>query len=164
MPLVIPRYLQARDLLSASVSTGTMTTTITWATATELSLAGTGTGTWKAFEFTGNPQLAQFMPSDASVANYQNEFDDWEFTAREITPANGSGTFTAAWTTKDYFRFDYVYRPREIGTGAGTRLVVVGIRSTLKVPLSTGENVQEVTIRPIGWPVYVGLSTATPPF
>lgn len=167
MPLVIPRFLQARDLLSATASAGslgTTTGTITWGTAVQMAVAGTGSGTWKACEFTGEPNLQLFMPSDLGVANYQNEFEDWTFVVREITPVNGAGVLTAMWAATDYFRFDYVYRARNLSTGAGTRLVVVGARGQLTNPFGPGENVQQVTIRPIGFPVYVGVSTDTPPF
>lgn len=166
MPLVIPRFVQARDLLSATVAGGTQGSdgTITWGTASELSVRNSGSGTFKAFEFSGDPQHERFMPSDLVVANYQIEFDDWNFTAREITPANGAGVLTTLWTTKDFLRFDYVYRPRNLVSGAGIRLVVVGTRAPIRIPFGAGENVQEVTIKPIGWPVYIGTSTDTPPF
>jgi len=164
MPLAIPRFLQARDLLSISAQGGTLGASgITWATAIEMSVAGAGTGTWKAFEFNGNPNLANFMASDLTVANYQIEFEDFDFTVREITPQNGMGTLTLLATTYDFMRFDYVYRPRHIASGAGVRLIAVGTRGPLNNPFTIGENVQALTLKPVGYGFWVGASTDTPP-
>jgi hypothetical protein len=165
MPLTIPRFLQARDLLSALVAPGNLDASgaIVWGTAIEMAVKAAGTGTWKAFEFNGNPSLERFVPSDLGVANYQNEYEDFDFTIREITPPNGTGTLTLIATTADFVRVDYIYRPRNVGTGAGTRLVAVGARGNLRNGFSQGENTQELGIKPVGFGVWVGLSTSTPP-
>jgi hypothetical protein len=165
MPLTIPRFLQARDLLSALVAPGNLNASgeIVFGTAIEMAVRATGTGTWKAFEFNGNPALERFTPSDLGVANYQNEYEDFDFTIREITPVNGMGTLTLIATTADFVRVDYIYRPRNLTTGAGTRLVAVGTRGTLRNGYTQGENTQELGIKPVGFGVWVGLSTATPP-
>ncbi len=165
MPLTIPRFLQARDLLSALIAPGNLNSTgaVDWSTAIEMSVRSTGTGTWKAFELNGNPALERFMPSDLGVANYQNEYEDFDFTIREITPVNGMGTLTLIATTADFVRVDYVYRPRNLSSGAGVRLVAVGARGTLRNSFTAGENTQELGIKPIGYGVWVGVSTASPP-
>jgi hypothetical protein len=165
MPLTIPRYLQARDLLSALVAPGNLNTSgaIAWGTAVEMSIRSVGTGTWKAFEFNSNPNLASFTPSDMGVANYQNEMEDFDFTIREITPVNGMGTLTLIATTADFVRVDYIYRPRNLTSGAGVRLVVAGSRGNLRNGFSQGENTQELGIKPVSYGVWVGASTDTPP-
>lgn len=165
MPLTIPRYLQARDLLSALVAPGNLNSSgaIVWGTAVEMAVKAAGTGTWKAFELSGNPTLERFTPSDMGVANYQNEYEDYDFTIREITPVNGMGTLTLISTTADFVRVDYIYRPRNLSSGAGVRLVATGARGPLRNGYSQGENTQELTIKPVGYGVWVGASTDTPP-
>lgn len=165
MPLTIPRFLQARDLISALVAPGALNSSgaIVWGTAIEMSIKAAGTGTWKAFEFNGSANLEKFTPSDLGVANYQNEFEDFDFTVREITPVNGMGTLTLMATTTDFVRVDYIYRPRYLASGAGIRLVAVGARGTLRNGFSQGENTQELAIKPVGYGVWVGVSTDIPP-
>lgn len=166
MPLTIPRYLQGRDLLTALISPGNLNSSgqIAWGSALEISVRGaSGSGTWKAFELNGNPNLVNFTPSDMAVASYQNDLEDFDFTVREITPVNGMGTLTLIATTADFVRVDYVYRPRNLSTGAGTRLVAVGARGTLRNSFSQGENTQELSIKPVSYGVWVGVSTDVPP-
>lgn len=165
MPLTIPRYLQARDLLSALIAPGNLNSSgeIAWTTAVEMAIKSSGTGTWKAFDFNGNPNLVNFTPSDMGFANYQIEFEDFDFTIREITPVNGMGTLTLLATTADFVRVDYIYRARNLSSGAGVRLVAVGSRGPLRNSFSQGENIQEMTIKPVSYGLWVGASTSTPP-
>lgn len=171
MPLTVPRFLQARDLKTALVSGGTLGSSgITWGTGIEMSVRGSGTATWKAFEFSSQPSLTNFMSSDLGVANYQNEFEDFDFTAREITPVNGLGTLgvlcggTGTTAGYDYLRFEYTYRARELSSGNIYKLVIVGIRGPYRNGFTMGENTQEVTIKPISYGVWLGLSTDTSPY
>ncbi|WP_395089292.1 hypothetical protein [Armatimonas sp.] len=164
MPLLKPSFLQARDLLSATIQGGTMGSGgITWSTAIEMSVAGAGTATWKAFEIQNNPNNVLFMPSDMGVANYQNEHEDFNFTVREITPQNGLGTLTAIAAAYDYARVVYNYRGRHLSTGASAKCVAVGARGGLRNGIAAGENVQELSLQPIGYGVWFGLSTDTAP-
>jgi len=165
MPLVKPNFLQARDLLSALIAGGNLDASgqIVWATAVEMAVKSAGTQTWKAFETNGNPNLVNFMASDQGAANYQNEFEDFTMTIRELTPVNGMGTLTALAGIYDYVRVDYIYRLRNLTTGAGVRLVAVGTRGALTNIYSQGENLQSLTIQPCGYGIWVGASTATPP-
>lgn len=164
MPIAIPSYLQAKDLLTATVTPGTQGSSgITWGTAVELSVAGAGTQTWKAFETTSDPNLEMFRASDQTVANYAIEYDDLTMIIRELIPRNGVGALAAIATAYDFIRVDYVYRPHWLSSGAGIRLVAIGVRGQFRIPYSSGENIQELTVRPVGYGIYVGTSTDSPP-
>lgn len=171
--LAKPSYLQARDLISALITPGNLNASgvIVWGTDIEMAIFAGGTGTWKAFELNNNPSLTNFMPSDMGVANYQNEYEDFDFTIRELTPVNGPGSLMfingyhngTAYVGYDFVRVDYIYRPRYKTTGTGVRLVAVGTRGPVRHTYSQGENLQEMTLKPINYGVWVGLSSATPP-
>lgn len=163
MPLVIPRFLQARDLYSFTVQAGTLGASgITWASATELAIASTGSGTFKAVEVGGNPSLEQFRASDLGAANYQNEYEDWTLTIREIIPTNGAGALGVLAATTDYVRVVAAYRPR-YSAGARNVLIAVGTRGTFNTTIQQGENLNVMTIQPIGYGIFIGLSTDVAP-
>lgn len=165
MSLAIPRFLQARDLIGAAVQGGTLNTSnaIDWGTAVEISLRGSGgLGTIKAYELSSNPSMATFMSSDMVVANNQVEYEDWELTVREIMPNDSMGALRQM-ALFDYVRVSFAYRPRHWTTGAGARIIAVGARGQYQTGLAVGENVQSLVLKPIGWAIWTGLTTDTPP-
>lgn len=157
--------VQARDLVSAVISIPTSITAagvITWTAGSELAIAGAGSGTWKALEFSADPTQALFMPGDAGVANYQIEYDDFNFTIREVLLSHATSVLQAAMFAADYIRGDFVYGPRGFTTNR-QRIVVVGNRGSYRQTLQQGENLGELTCRPLGSTIWMGPAASSPP-
>ncbi len=162
--LAVPQYLMARNVVSAKIQGGALAnSSVTWGTAVDLALSAGTLMSFKALEFSSNPSSEMLMPSDSTVANYQLAYDDFDATLREIVPANGTGAILGIVSSYDYIRYDLVYKDRGAALAAGTRIVVVGVRSTSPWQVSQGENVAAVTIKPCGYGIWVGAASATPP-
>lgn len=164
MPITIPQFLQARDIIDMNVSAGTPNASgvVTFGTAVDLSVAG-GAATFKALEISLDPAHLKVHASGLVVPNYVVEEDDFTVTIREVIPANGEGNLLALAYAHDYIRVGVLYRPHWAATG-GTQLVVAGVRGTLQTGIQMGENVASLTLRPAAQAFWAGNSAATPPF
>jgi hypothetical protein len=160
---VIPRYLQARNLLYAKIQAGTVAAdgTITWGTAVDISLAGASTRSFKAFQFNSAPVRENLRPSDFSVANYQIEYEDWTATLSEIIPSNGFGAINALLgVSGDHYRFDVAYKAP--GQTNGMRFVMIGVRGENPFTIQAGENTSSLTIYPASYVIWQGATNDTP--
>jgi hypothetical protein len=162
--LAKPTGLQARDLYSMLISVPSAISSagvITWTTGTEMAIASTGTGTWKAWELGRNPQMVSVMAGDMIVQNNQPEYVDWNVTIRELMLPTAQGVLEAA-ASFDYVRFDLIYGLRGNATGR-RRIVGVGAGSNLREQQQLGENLIALDLVPIGWDLWFGAASGTPP-
>lgn len=164
MSTTISRGLQARNLISCAIQSGTPNSSgvITWGTAIELSVADSGTLTFDAFELRLGPLLEKFVPSDTNVANYQIEHNDWTAVLREMTPQTSIGALMTVALGGDLVRIVAIYGAPGALAAAQTQVVVIGIRDATNFGIAAGRNVQELTIRPIGYNPFVDDAAATP--
>lgn len=164
MPTTIPRYLQARNLLSLTLQAGSVASTgvVTWGTAIEYAIANTGTAGFDAFELRFGPQMDKFVPADTLVASYQIEHEDWTATLREITPQSSIGGVMTTFGGADYIRVLAKYGAPGAASSAQTMLVLIGVRETAQFGIGAGRNTQELNLRPCGYAVWVGAGNGSP--
>lgn len=164
MPTTIPRYLQARNLLSLAIQGSTISAAgvITWGTAIELSVANAGVNGFDAFELRQGPQMEKFVPADTAVAAYQIEHEDWTATVRELTRQADIGATMTVFGSSDYVRVTAKYGSPGALAAAQTQVVLIGIRETEQFGIGAGRNTQEITLRPCGYAIWVGAGNGSP--
>lgn len=162
MALTKFQALQAKDLFSFLISVPSSVTTggvITWGSGTELAIASTGTGDWKAVEWDVTPNDVMLMPGDGAVENNQTEYESFNLVIRQLKIKHYLTTLETMAFANDFFRVDVVY-------GVGTtkqRFVFVGKRGPLRETLQQGENLAELTLKPMAYAPWFGASSGTPP-
>jgi hypothetical protein len=158
MGIVLPHYLQAKNLVSLKLSGANPAAngSLTWSTAVDIAInQADSPKTFKALTYNNSPQRVNITPSDSGIENEVIERERPSVTVQEIARSGAVSVLETLAAQYDYIRVEALYRQRGAVSG-GILFVFVGVRGDNDGGVVPGENVRRLDLGPCGYAPYIG--------